>query len=63
VREPSGIVRSSAGAKIKSCSWVHRKGREREKKKEDLLAESARTVCFTLINHKHSSVDVALERG
>jgi hypothetical protein len=39
--EPSGIVRSLAGCKYQSCSWVHRKGRDREEKKEDLLAESA----------------------
>jgi hypothetical protein len=43
---------------------VHRKGREREKKREDLLARAQiRTVSFILIYHKHSSVDVALERG
>ena len=39
--EPSGIVRSSARCEDQSCSWVHRKGRDREEKKEDLLAKSA----------------------
>jgi hypothetical protein len=40
VREPSGIVRSLAGCEDQPCSWVCREGREREEKKEDLLAKS-----------------------
>jgi hypothetical protein len=35
------IVRSSAGCEDQPCSWVRREGRDREKKKEDLLAKSA----------------------
>jgi hypothetical protein len=34
----------------KIFSWVHRKGREREKKKEDLLAESANKNCMLYLN-------------
>jgi hypothetical protein len=36
VREPSGIVRSSAGCKDQPCSWV-RIGREREKIEEEKI--------------------------
>jgi hypothetical protein len=38
--EPSSIVRSSAGCEGQPCSWVHREGRDREKKREDLMAKS-----------------------
>jgi hypothetical protein len=48
--EPSGIVRSSAGCEDRSCSWVRRKGRGREEKKEDLLAESADKNCMLHLN-------------
>jgi hypothetical protein len=41
VGDPSGIVISSAGCKGQPCSWVHREGREREEKREDMLAKSA----------------------
>jgi hypothetical protein len=41
VQEPSGIVRSLAGCEDQSYNWVHKKGRDREKKKEDFLAKSA----------------------
>jgi hypothetical protein len=39
--DPSSIVRSSGGCEDQSCSWVCRKGRDREEKNEDLLDESA----------------------
>jgi hypothetical protein len=39
--EPSGIVRSSVGCEDQPCSWVRREGRDREKKREDLLTKSA----------------------
>jgi hypothetical protein len=45
VREPSGIVRSSAGCEDRPCSWVRREG-EREEKREDLLAKSADKNCM-----------------
>jgi hypothetical protein len=48
--EPSGIVRSSAGCEDQPCSWVHREGRDREKKKEDLLAESTDKNCMLHLN-------------
>jgi hypothetical protein len=39
-------------------------GERKREKREDLLVESADKNCkLTLINHKHSSVDIALERG
>jgi hypothetical protein len=44
--EPSGIVISSVGCEDQPYSWVRRKGRDREKKKEDLLAESAYKNCM-----------------
>jgi hypothetical protein len=48
--EPSGIVRSSAGCKDKSCSWVHRRGRDREEKKEDILSETTNKNCMIDLN-------------
>jgi hypothetical protein len=44
------IVRSSVWCEDQSCSWVHREGRDREKKKEDLLAESADKNCMLHFN-------------
>jgi hypothetical protein len=41
VQEPSSIVRSSAGCEDHPCSWVRKEGRERERRKEDLLAKNA----------------------
>jgi hypothetical protein len=46
VREPSGIVRSSVGCEDQPCSWVHREGRERERRREDLLAKSIDKNCM-----------------
>ena len=40
--EPSGIVRSSVGCKDQPCILVSRKGRDREEKKEDILAKEHR---------------------
>jgi hypothetical protein len=34
------------GEKVKSSSWVHRKGRERGEKKEDMLVESVDKNCM-----------------
>jgi hypothetical protein len=48
--EPSGIVRSSAGGEDQLCIWVRREGREREEKKEDLLAKSADKNCMLYLN-------------
>jgi hypothetical protein len=48
--EPSGIVISSARCEYQSCNWVYRKGRDREDKKEDLLAESANKSCMLHLN-------------
>jgi hypothetical protein len=43
---------------------VHREGREREEKKEDLLAKSAYKKYMIYVNILyHSSMDVSLERG
>jgi hypothetical protein len=38
---------------------------EKERRRNNIfyLRTQTRTVCFTLINHKHGYVDVALERG
>jgi hypothetical protein len=46
VRDPFGIVRCSAGCKDQPCSWMHRKGRERERRREDLLAKSVDKNCM-----------------
>jgi hypothetical protein len=43
--EPSSIVRSSVGCEGQPCSWVHREGRDREKR-EDLLSKSANHNCM-----------------
>jgi hypothetical protein len=48
--EPSGIVRSSAGCEDQPCSWVHREGRDREEKREDLLAKSTDKNCMLHLN-------------
>jgi hypothetical protein len=47
--EPFGIVRYSVGCEDQSCSWVLRKGRDREEKKEDLLAESLDKNCMLIL--------------
>ena len=41
----SGIVRSLAGCGDQSCSWVHKKGRDREKR-EYLLVTSTDQNCM-----------------
>jgi hypothetical protein len=46
----SGIVRSSYRCEDQPCSWVHREGREREEKREYLLAKSADKNCMLLLN-------------
>ena len=48
--EPSGIVRSSVGCEDQPCSWVCREGREREEKKEYLLAKSIDKNCVLYLN-------------
>jgi hypothetical protein len=48
--EPSSIVRYLAGCEGQSYSWVHRKGRDIEDKKEDLLDESADKNCMLHLN-------------
>jgi hypothetical protein len=48
--EPYSILRSSARCEDQSCCWVHRKGREREEKKEDLIPESAKNNCMLHLN-------------
>jgi hypothetical protein len=48
--EPSGIVRSSAGCEDQPCSSVRRKGRDREKEEEDLLAKSVENNCMLHLN-------------
>jgi hypothetical protein len=50
VREPSGIVRSSIGCEDQPCSWVCKEGREREEKKEDLLAKRTYKKCMLHLN-------------
>jgi hypothetical protein len=43
---------------------VCKEGREREEKKEDLLAKSTDKNCMLYLNIlEHSSMDVSLERG
>jgi hypothetical protein len=46
VQEPSGILRSSAGCKGQPYSWVHREGREREIRKEYILAKNVDKNCM-----------------
>jgi hypothetical protein len=46
VREPFGIVRSSVGCEDQPCSWVRREGRERERRREDMLAKSTDKNCM-----------------
>jgi hypothetical protein len=48
--EHYGIVISSTGCEDQPCSWVRKKGRDREKKKEDLLAKSAEKNCMIHLN-------------
>ena len=48
--KPYGIVISSAGCEDQPYSCVHREGREREEKKEDLLAKSADKNCMFYLN-------------
>jgi hypothetical protein len=48
--EPSGIVISSTGCEDQPCSWVCRDGRDREEKKEYLLAKSANNNCMLHLN-------------
>jgi hypothetical protein len=50
VGEPSGIVRSSVGCEGQPYSWVCREGREREEKREDLLAKSTDKNCMFHLN-------------
>ena len=38
--KPYGIVISSSGCEDQPCNWLRREGRDREKKKEDMLAKS-----------------------
>jgi hypothetical protein len=44
------IVRSLAGCKDQPYSWVCRKGRDIEEKKEDMLAKSADNNCMLHLN-------------
>jgi hypothetical protein len=44
------IVISSAGCEDQSCSWVHGKGRDREKNKEDMLAKIVDKDCMLHLN-------------
>jgi hypothetical protein len=44
------IVGSSVGCEDQPCSWVHREGRDRERKKEDLLAKTTDKNCMLHLN-------------
>ena len=44
------IVRSSAGCEYQPCNWVHKEGRERERRREYMLAKSADKNCMLCIN-------------
>ena len=54
--DPSGIVRSLAGCEDQPCSWVHGEGRDREEKREDLLAESVDKNNMLHLNILYSTV-------
>jgi hypothetical protein len=53
------------GVEVKSCNWVRRKGRDREKKREHLLTKSTDQNCMLSSQYiiKKIFVDVAIERG
>jgi hypothetical protein len=44
------IVISLSRCKDQPCSWVHREGRDREEKREDLLAKSVDKNCMLHLN-------------
>jgi hypothetical protein len=44
------IVRSSTGCEDQPCSWVRREGRDREKKRENMLAKSIDQNCMLHLN-------------
>jgi hypothetical protein len=50
VGEPSSIVRSSTGCEDQPCRWVWREGRDREKKKDDMLAKREDKNCMLCLN-------------
>jgi hypothetical protein len=64
-REPSGIVGSSTGCEDQILQLGVQEGGEKERRRERICWPRAKiiTVSFILIYHKHSSMDVALERG
>jgi hypothetical protein len=64
VRDPSVIIRSSVVCEGQVLQLGAQEWERKREGKEDLLAKRADKNCMlTLINHKHSYVDVALERG
>jgi hypothetical protein len=65
VLKPSSIVRSSTGCKDQILQLGAQEGGEKDKRRERICwpRVQIRTVSFILIYHKHSSMDVALERG
>jgi hypothetical protein len=65
VLNPSGIVISLAGCEDQILQLGAQEGGDKDRRREKIcwLRVQIKTVRFILIYHKHSSMDVSLERG
>jgi hypothetical protein len=65
VLKPFGILRSSAGCEDQILQLGAQEGGEKDRRRDRICWPRAQiqTMSFILIYHKHSSMDVALERG